>query len=150
MQLYNSRCTLSTFTTFCNVNNTNTHLQQKSLLPQQQHTIYCYTFMTSKNLRLRLDDADAEWRHLAACRDSDPSLFFPVGRTGMAVEQVAAAKVVCKDCPAQADCLEFALTTNQDSGVWGGTSEEERRHLRRIRSQKTQKANKPQVHLVTS
>ena len=31
----------------------------------------------------------------------------------------------------QAPCLEFALTTNQDSGVWGGTSEEERRKLRR-------------------
>jgi WhiB family redox-sensing transcriptional regulator len=28
-------------------------------------------------------------------------------------------------------CLEFALETNQDSGVWGGTSEEERRDIRR-------------------
>ena len=31
----------------------------------------------------------------------------------------------------QADCLQFALVTNQDSGIWGGTSEEERRKLRR-------------------
>lgn len=29
------------------------------------------------------------------------------------------------------DCLEFAITTNQEYGVWGGTSEEERRVLRR-------------------
>jgi WhiB family redox-sensing transcriptional regulator len=29
------------------------------------------------------------------------------------------------------DCLEFALETNQDSGIWGGTSEEERRAIRR-------------------
>ena len=34
-------------------------------------------------------------------------------------------------CPVKEPCLEFALSTNQDSGVWGGTSEEERRKLRR-------------------
>ena len=38
---------------------------------------------------------------------------------------------MCGECPAQAPCLEFALATNQDSGVWGGTSEEERRKLRK-------------------
>ncbi len=31
----------------------------------------------------------------------------------------------------RAACLEFAITTNQDTGIWGGTSEEERRKLRR-------------------
>jgi WhiB family redox-sensing transcriptional regulator len=29
------------------------------------------------------------------------------------------------------DCLDYALETNQDSGIWGGTSEDERRALRR-------------------
>jgi WhiB family redox-sensing transcriptional regulator len=29
------------------------------------------------------------------------------------------------------ECLEFALETNQDTGIWGGTSEEERRQIRR-------------------
>jgi WhiB family redox-sensing transcriptional regulator len=38
---------------------------------------------------------------------------------------------VCGGCDARQPCLEFALTTNQDSGIWGGTSEEERRKLRR-------------------
>ena len=28
-------------------------------------------------------------------------------------------------------CLQFALTTNQEDGVWGGYSEDERRELRR-------------------
>jgi WhiB family redox-sensing transcriptional regulator len=28
-------------------------------------------------------------------------------------------------------CLDFALATNQESGVWGATSEEERRKLRK-------------------
>jgi WhiB family redox-sensing transcriptional regulator len=71
------------------------------------------------------------WRDLAACRDTSPDLFFPVGTTGPAIEQIAEAKAVCATCEAQAPCLEFALVTNQDSGVWGGTSEEERRKLRR-------------------
>jgi WhiB family redox-sensing transcriptional regulator len=77
-----------------------------------------------------LNDND-DWRELAACRDTSPDLFFPVGTTGPAIEQIAQAKSVCRTCDAQSACLEFALVTNQDSGVWGGTSEEERRKLRR-------------------
>jgi WhiB family redox-sensing transcriptional regulator len=75
-------------------------------------------------------DAD-DWRKHAACRDTDPDLFFPIGTTGQALEQIEAAKAVCRSCEAQAPCLEFALATNQESGVWGGTSEEERRRLRK-------------------
>jgi WhiB family redox-sensing transcriptional regulator len=71
------------------------------------------------------------WRAEAACKDTDPDLFFPIGTTGPAVDQIGEAKLVCAQCAARAKCLEFALVTNQDSGVWGGTSEEERRRLRR-------------------
>lgn len=74
---------------------------------------------------------DTTWRADASCRDTDPALFFPVGTTGPAISQIEAAKAVCEACPAQTPCLEFALLTNQDSGIWGGTSEDERRHLRR-------------------
>ena len=80
-----------------------------------------------------LENVADDWRCQAACRDTDPDLFFPVGSTGLALEQIESAKVVCEACASQADCLEFALATNQDSGVWGGTSEEERRQLRRLR-----------------
>lgn len=72
-----------------------------------------------------------DWRYRASCRDTDPDLFFPVGTTGVALEQIEAAKQVCGECPAQSQCLEFALATNQEAGVWGGTSEEERRKLRK-------------------
>jgi WhiB family transcriptional regulator, redox-sensing transcriptional regulator len=34
-------------------------------------------------------------------------------------------------CPVIDDCLEYALETNQRSGIWGGTSERERKSLRR-------------------
>jgi WhiB family redox-sensing transcriptional regulator len=73
-----------------------------------------------------------DWRDDAACRDTNPDLFFPVGTTGPAIEQIENAKAVCRQCPVQSPCLEYALATNQDSGVWGGTSEEERRKLRKL------------------
>ena len=72
-----------------------------------------------------------DWREQASCRDTDPDLFFPIGTTGAALDQIEAAKAVCRSCDAQAACLEFALATNQESGVWGATSEEERRKLRK-------------------
>ena len=72
-----------------------------------------------------------QWRLRALCRSVDPDLFFPVGTTGLALEQIAEAKAVCSMCCVNEQCLEYALATNQDSGVWGGTSEEERRSLRR-------------------
>ena len=71
------------------------------------------------------------WRVDAACRDTDPALFFPVGTTGPAVDQIASAKQVCRSCLCKDACLDFALSTNQDTGVWGATSEEERRIIRR-------------------
>jgi WhiB family redox-sensing transcriptional regulator len=83
---------------------------------------------------IALANASYEWRKIAACRDTDPELFFPVGTTGAALVQIAQAKEVCGICPVQAECLEFALATNQDSGIWGGTSEEERRAIRRRRA----------------
>ena len=72
-----------------------------------------------------------DWRDRAACLTVDPELFFPVGNTGPAVEQIERAKAVCSTCPVTEYCLQYALDTNQDSGVWGGTSEEERRQLRK-------------------
>jgi WhiB family redox-sensing transcriptional regulator len=90
--------------------------------------------MTSSSVALTVSTDPVQtddWRRVASCRDTDPDLFFPVGTTGPAIEQIENAKAVCRSCEAQVPCLEFALSTNQDSGVWGGTSEEERRKLRR-------------------
>jgi WhiB family redox-sensing transcriptional regulator len=70
------------------------------------------------------------WRVKAACRSSDPDLFFPIGTTGGAKEQIVAAKHICQECGVAAQCLEFALLTNQESGIWGGLSEDERRKVR--------------------
>ena len=75
--------------------------------------------------------SSADWRTRAACLDENPELFFPVGTTGPAVTQVEEAKLICGGCEVRAECLTWALEANQDHGVWGGLSEDERRSLRR-------------------
>jgi WhiB family transcriptional regulator, redox-sensing transcriptional regulator len=74
-----------------------------------------------------------EWVHRAKCKDEDPELFFPIGTTGPAATQIDAAKAICVQCDVRVQCLEWALATAQDAGVWGGMSEDERRALRRAR-----------------
>jgi WhiB family redox-sensing transcriptional regulator len=83
---------------------------------------------------LALAAADDVWRDHALCRDTDPELFFPVGTTGQALVSQDQAKQVCQQCTVQQACLDYALDTNQDSGIWGGLTEEERRSIRRKRA----------------
>jgi WhiB family redox-sensing transcriptional regulator len=77
-----------------------------------------------------------DWRHRAACRDVDPEIFFPIGNSGPALVQIEEAKQVCYRCPVMESCREWALSSSQDSGVWGGMNEDERRAARRRRSRR--------------
>jgi WhiB family redox-sensing transcriptional regulator len=72
------------------------------------------------------------WRYQAACRSLDAELFFPAGSTGAAIDGIQSAKAVCLSCPVNDPCLQFALETNQEAGVWGGKDEDERRRLRKV------------------
>ncbi|TLS45815.1 WhiB family transcriptional regulator [Streptomyces montanus] len=72
-----------------------------------------------------------DWRHNAVCREEDPELFFPIGNTGPALLQIEEAKSVCRRCPVMEHCLQWALESGEDSGVWGGLSEDERRAMKR-------------------
>lgn len=69
--------------------------------------------------------AHTGWMAEAACRDRDPSFFFPSTGDG-----VLRAQVVCARCPVKAECLDYALTNEIHHGVWGGMSERARRRLR--------------------
>lgn len=40
------------------------------------------------------------------------------------------AKAVCADCIVRDECLDYALTLSPIPGIWGGTSDRERRALR--------------------
>ena len=81
---------------------------------------------------LELNMRDPNWRDDAACKHAAPELFFPIGTTGVAIEEIESAKRVCAVCPVQSQCLEFALLTRQEFGIWGGTTEEERRLLIKV------------------
>ncbi|MGW2547116.1 WhiB family transcriptional regulator [Kitasatospora sp. NPDC001574] len=73
-----------------------------------------------------------DWRHRAVCREEDPELFFPIGNTGPALLQIEEAKAVCRRrCPVMEQCLQWALETSEQAGVWGGMSEDERRAMKR-------------------
>lgn len=66
-----------------------------------------------------------DWRRDGLCAQVDSEMFFP-DRGGSSRE----AKKVCKACPVQAECLRWALDTEEHFGIWGGLSEKERRRLK--------------------
>ena len=69
------------------------------------------------------------WHRDAACLDApDPEIFFPK-RGGSS----AAARSYCERCPVVEECLTYALENKELYGIWGNTSERERRVLRRSR-----------------
>ena len=70
-----------------------------------------------------------EWSKQAACLSAEPELFFPVGTSGGALDDVTAAKAVCARCTVIEDCRGYALRTRQPFGVWGGLDEDERRAI---------------------
>jgi WhiB family transcriptional regulator, redox-sensing transcriptional regulator len=69
-----------------------------------------------------------EWVSEGKCRDMDSAIFFPSDGIGVQI-----ARRICEDCPVKSPCLEYALADRVDHGVWGGTSERERRRILRSR-----------------
>jgi WhiB family redox-sensing transcriptional regulator len=65
----------------------------------------------------------------AICHGADPELFFPLGYSGEFTPQIEQAKAICGRCPIRESCLEEALTGHL-TGIWGGTTDEERRRIR--------------------
>lgn len=70
-----------------------------------------------------------DWQTHARCAEVDPEIFFPE-RGGSS----KAARSVCNVCLVRSQCLEYALNNKEQFGIWGGTSERERRRLRKERS----------------
>jgi WhiB family redox-sensing transcriptional regulator len=71
---------------------------------------------------------DTVWMAEGKCREIPPAVFFPNDGVGVEV-----ARRICADCPVKSPCLEYALRSRIDHGVWGGTSERERRRIARSR-----------------
>ncbi len=72
--------------------------------------------------------AALSWMSLGACQGEDPELFFPIATQGPALPQISAERAVCRRCAVATMCLAYALQTRQ-AGIWGGTTQEERRAM---------------------
>jgi WhiB family redox-sensing transcriptional regulator len=70
------------------------------------------------------------WTARAACQDADPGLFFPITWDDHAGQDREQARRICRSCPVQAICLDWALRTGEPDGMWGGTTPEKRRRIR--------------------
>ena len=76
-----------------------------------------------------------DWQTHARCTEVDPEIFFPE-RGGSS----KAARQVCSSCSVRMECLEYALNNKEQFGIWGGTSERERRRLRTERTRRQLRA----------
>ena len=75
---------------------------------------------------------NSAWMEAAVCASVDPELFQQSRDTSPGVDHSRTAKKICHTCPVEVECLNHALKY-WESGVWGGTTEVERRELRRRR-----------------
>lgn len=81
----------------------------------------------------------AHWRQAGSCADPgiDPDLFFgpdlfdenPEPRKAL-FARIRKARAICAPCPIRGLCLELAVR-NRESGIWAGTTEDERRSVER-------------------
>ena len=80
--------------------------------------------------RLTLEDwlRRQAWHQRAACRGVGPSDFVRGPKA-----DYEAVRALCGDCPVRLECLDEALADPDLIGLWGGTTELERRDLRRGR-----------------
>jgi WhiB family redox-sensing transcriptional regulator len=72
------------------------------------------------------DEGPLSWQDRALCAQTDPEAFFP--EKGGSTRE---AKKVCASCDVRAECLDYALESDERFGIWGGLSERERRKLKR-------------------
>ena len=78
---------------------------------------------------IKLAEAMEQAPTIPPCTNTDPELFFPDQDDGINLYMVA--KQLCAQCPVMKQCLEYALKTNEEFGVWGGLTAYERRKLKR-------------------
>jgi WhiB family redox-sensing transcriptional regulator len=84
------------------------------------------------------------WTTYAACSGvDDAEIFFPLVYDQAAVFQIAEAKKVCGRCVSREQCLSWALRAGEPDGIWGGTTPDERRHLRRRLGIQSTKRRRP-------
>jgi hypothetical protein len=92
------------------------------------------------------------------CAESFPDAFFseeqsvtvmnhkgkPVLKTWSKYEYEKEAKAICAECPYKIACLEYAIKYNE-LGIWGGTTENQRKNMRTARNLEPNRRGRPKV-----
>ena len=73
-----------------------------------------------------------EWQPRGLCRGNHAHLFFPpptFERKDDRERREMRAKAICNVCPVLGPCAEYAIAISEPYGIWGGTSEQDRKAL---------------------
>ena len=70
----------------------------------------------------------SQWHLRAACRGQGPEEFVRGPKA-----DYSTTRELCTTCPVRRECLDFALADESITGLWGGTTDRERRQIRRLR-----------------
>jgi WhiB family redox-sensing transcriptional regulator len=83
-----------------------------------------------------------EWQAAGACVSADPEIFFPVSAGGASARQIEQARRVCARCPVRRECLDWAMSSGEMHGIWGGTTPEDRTRVRRKEAARSRHAGR--------
>ena len=84
------------------------------------------------------------WMKQGHCIDSVTDYWFPAGSNPHATNDLEREAVaICKTCPVAVECLDYALSLGPTvQGVWGATTEADRRQLLREISNTNRRARR--------
>ncbi len=85
-------------------------------------------------------EGDQSWAQWAECAKPGAAPMFPADQDQ---DGISAARANCRACPAMAECLERALDSNEQWGVWGGLTTPERKMIRRNVARRAQRSGEP-------
>lgn len=77
-------------------------------------------------MRVASTKRELAWQDEGLCKETDPNLFYP--ETG---DNAKPAKSICRSCPVQLMCAQYAIDNKEEFGIWGGLSAETTKRLRR-------------------
>jgi WhiB family transcriptional regulator, redox-sensing transcriptional regulator len=99
---------------------------RRNLLPVESALVRWLMVQSNEDLTT-IDDlfGRPDWQRYGACRGEDIESFIP-NRGGT----FSTARDLCRECSVRLECLDFAMADDEIVGMWGGTTERERREMR--------------------
>ncbi|ATN93713.1 WhiB family transcription factor [Streptomyces phage Abt2graduatex2] len=85
---------------------------------------------------------DQKWARWAECAKPGSAPHYPAEGDQAGI---SAAKANCYRCPVLAECLEGALATGEQWGIWGGLTAAERTTIRRNETRRARNQGQPRA-----